>query len=91
MKKKRESITMATIASKEELTQQLRAVAHMMTVKQEEEAYQYLNLLITQLEAGKDNCDSCGQLEWLCICEPNCVSCDKVDYLCKCEPIEALS
>jgi hypothetical protein len=38
-----------------------------------------------------DNCGSCGQLEWLCICEPNCVSCDKVDYLCKCEPIEALS
>jgi len=39
--------------------------------------------------ASADNCDSCGQLEWLCICEPNCVSCDKVDYLCKCEPIEA--
>ena len=52
MKRKRESITMDTIANKE-LTQQLRAVAHMMTVKQEEEAYQYLNLLITQLEAGE--------------------------------------
>jgi hypothetical protein len=39
--------------------------------------------------ASADNCDSCGQLEWLCICEPNCVSCDKVDYLCKCETIEA--
>ena len=53
---------MATIASKEELTQQLRAVAHMMTVKQEEEAYQYLNLLITQLEAGKEqrSCEECG-------------------------------
>jgi hypothetical protein len=70
MKKKRESIIMATIANKEELTQQLRAVAHMMTVSLEAEAYQYLNLLISQLEAGKDYCDSCGQVEWLCICEP---------------------
>jgi len=60
---------MATIANKE-LTQQLRAVAHMMTVKQEEEAYQYLNLLITQLEAGRDYCEDCGQVAWLCICEP---------------------
>lgn len=52
---------MATIANKE-LTQQLRAVAHMMTVKQEEEAYQYLNLLISQLEAGEEqrSCEDCG-------------------------------
>jgi len=59
---------MATIANKE-LTQQLRAVAHMMTVKQEEEAYQYLNLLISQLEAGEEQrsnyCDSCGS--WCCV------------------------
>ena len=70
MKKKRESITMVTIANKEELTQQLRAVAYLMTVRSEEEAYQYLNLLITQLEAGRDYCEDCGQVAWLCICEP---------------------
>ncbi len=60
---------MATIANKK-LTQQLRAVAYLMTVRGEEEAYQYLNLLITQLEAGKDYCEDCGQVSWLCICEP---------------------
>lgn len=36
-----------------ELTQQLRAAAHMLTVGLEAEAYQYLNLIIVKLEAGE--------------------------------------